>query len=380
MGWSISLGSVSGIRIRVHLTFVLFLLWIGAAFWNAGGMTAAANGLAYILLLFLCVVLHEFGHILTARRFGSQTLDVVLLPIGGVARMKSIPEKPGQELAVALAGPCVNLVIAIVLFGLIGSDTIMQELARPAQHVPIPAQLAAANVCLAVFNLIPVFPMDGGRALRALLSYRLGRGAATRLATRIGHILAVGFGIVGVMSGQPLLMFVALFVYLGASAEDNDVQVHQMVRGLSVSDAMITAFTPLSPADRIGDAVAILNQSTQHDIPIVDGVGKPIGLLTRNQILKSLHEHGANLPVADVMRTDIPAASERNELDEALCLMAEEKLPAIAVSDAKGRLIGMVTLENLGQMMVLQRLQPAVRREPPAVRSSASTPISRTRW
>src|SRR5579864_6456 len=119
MGWSFSIGSISGIRIRIHLTFVLFLLWIGIAFWNEGGVAAATNGLAYILLLFLCVVLHEFGHILTARHFGSQTLDVILLPIGGVARMKSIPEKPGQELAVALAGPCVNLVIAAVLFSLV---------------------------------------------------------------------------------------------------------------------------------------------------------------------------------------------------------------------------------------------------------------------
>jgi stage IV sporulation protein FB len=200
--------------------------------------------------------------------------------------------------------------------------------------------------------------MDGGRALRALLSYRVGRGVATRLATQIGHALAIGFGIFGFMSGQPLLMFVALFVYLGASAENNDVQMRQMARGLRVSDAMITVFKALSVTDRIGDAVAVLNHSTQHDIPIVDGVGKLIGLLTRNQILKSLHDHGPNIPVAEVMRTDIPVVSDQAELDQSLRLMDEQKLPAIAVSDPDGRLVGMVTLENLGQMMLLRQLRP----------------------
>jgi Zn-dependent protease/CBS domain-containing protein len=359
MGWSFSIGSISGIRIRIHLTFVLFLIWLGVAFWNQGGMAAVSSGLAYILLLFLCVVLHEFGHILTARRFGSQTLDVILLPIGGVARMKSIPEKPGQELAVALAGPCVNLVIAAVLISLIGWQTVMQVVAQPAKETHILSQLAVANVVLAVFNLLPAFPMDGGRALRALLSYRLGRAAATRLAMRIGHALAFGFGVIGFISGYPLLMLVALFVYLGATAENRDTQLHQLARRLKVSDAMITQFSTLPVTSRIADAVAVLIHSTQHDIPVIDGVGKMIGLLTRNQILRALHDRHGDVPVADVMRTDVPTISDRIELDEALRLMSEEDVPAIAVADQGGHLIGMVTLENLGQIMMLELLPPA---------------------
>lgn len=357
MSWSFSIGSISGIRIRIHLTFALFLIWIGAAFWNEGGMAAMANGLAYILLLFLCVVLHEFGHILTARRFGSQTLDVVLLPIGGVARMKSIPEKPSQELAVALAGPGVNLVIAAVLFILLGSQTIMQDVAQPAKNVSLLSQLAVANIVLAVFNLVPAFPMDGGRALRAFLSYRMDRAAATKLATRIGHILAIGFGLFGFVGGYPLLMLVALFVFMGASAENNSTQLHQLARRLRVSDAMITQFSTLPVTSRIADAVAILIHSTQHDIPVVDGVGKLVGLLTRDRLLRALHDRGADGQVADVMRTDVPSVSDRAELEDALRLMDEESFPVVMVADQRGHLIGMVTLENLGQMLLLARLQ-----------------------
>jgi Zn-dependent protease/CBS domain-containing protein len=359
MGWSFSIGSISGIRVRVHVTFLLFLIWMGASFWSEGGRAAAINGLAYILLLFLCVVLHEFGHIMTARRFGSQTLDVILLPIGGVARMKTIPEKPGQELAVALAGPCVNLVIALALFSLLGPQVIMQDVAQSAKDVHILSLLAVANIALAVFNLVPAFPMDGGRALRAVLSHWLGRVTATRIATRIGHILALGFGIYGFMSGQPLLMLVALFVYLGATAENNATQVHYLAQRLKVSDAMVTQFSTLPVTGLIADAVAVLIHTTQHDIPIIDGVGKMIGLLTRNQILHALHDHGSDFPVADVMRTDVPTISDRTELEEALRLMDEQHLPAVAVGSSTGHLVGMVTLENLGQIMMLGFLRPA---------------------
>ena len=358
MGWSFSIGSISGIRIRIHLTFVLFLIWIGVVFWNEGGRPAMTNGLVYILLLFACVVLHEFGHILTARRYGSQTLDVVLLPIGGVARMKSIPEKPSQELAVALAGPCVNFVIAAGLFVVLGSQTIMQDVTRPAKDIPILSQLAIANIALAVFNLVPAFPMDGGRALRALLSYRMDRAAATALATRIGHVLAIGFGVLGFIAGHPLLMLVALFIFLGATAENNSTQLHQLARRLNVSDGMIPQFSTLPVTSRVADAVSLLIHSTQHDIPIVDGVGKMIGLLTRDRLLRAVHDLGADASVADVMRTDVPTVSDRAELEDALRVMDEENLPAVAVADQRGHLVGLVTLENLGQMLLLARLRP----------------------
>lgn len=355
MGWSFSIGSVSGIRIRIHVTFLLLLVLLGASFWQQGGMAAAANGLAYILLLFLCVVLHEFGHILTARRFGAETVDVVLLPIGGVARMKSIPEQPGQELAVALAGPFVNLLIAAVLVYVVGAERLTGGIAQPGANLAVLPQLALANLFLALFNLIPAFPMDGGRALRALLSYRLGRGAATALATRIGHGLAIGFGIFGFMVGNPLLILVAAFVYFGASLENQDTQVRQMARQRSVDDAMITQFTSLPVGSRIADAVGLLIHSTQHDIPVTDGLGKVIGLLTRNQILRALHDHGGALPVEEAMLSEVPTVSSHADLGEALRLMDERQFPTVVVTDAAGHPVGMVTLENLGQMLLLER-------------------------
>lgn len=358
MAWSVSIGSISGIRIRIHLTFVLFLVWIGVAFWQQGGASAAANGLLYILLLFLCVVLHEFGHILTARRFGSETLDVILLPIGGVARMKTIPEKPGQELAVALAGPAVNLVIALLLIGLIGWQSIIEDVSRPMADARIFSLLAVANLILALFNLLPAFPMDGGRALRALLSYWLGRARATGVAMQIGHVLALGLGAVGLLNGQPLLVLVAAFIYFGATIENQSVQLHQLARQMTVSDAMITQLSTVPATSRISDAVGVLIHSTQHDIPVVDGMGKMIGLLTRNQILQDLHDSGGEMPVVDAMRTDIPALGERSGLDDALRLIEEQQLPAVAIADARGRMVGMVTLENLGQMMMLERQRP----------------------
>lgn len=357
MNWSLTLGSISGIRIRIHLTFLVLLVWIGIAFWHTGGPAAAAHGLVYILLLFLCVVLHEFGHIFTARRFGGETLDVILLPIGGVARMKHMPEKPGQELLVALAGPCVNLVIAAVLIALIGPARLEHDLVQPPESIPIVAQLVVANLVLAVFNLIPAFPMDGGRALRAMLSYRMGRVAATALAARIGHVLAIGFGVYGFLSGLPLLMFVALFIYFGASAENGETQIRSFAHQLKLSDAMITQFSTLSVTSRVGEAVALLTHSAQHDIPIVDGVGKVVGLLTRDRILKALHDQGRDAPVAELMQVDCPTILAQADLDHALRLIEEQRLPALVVTDRAGHPVGMVTLENLGQFLMLARLQ-----------------------
>jgi len=358
MSWSISIGSISGIRIRIHMTFLLFLIWIGVSFWQEGGASAAVNGLAYILLLFLCVVMHEFGHILTARRFGSETQDVILLPIGGVARMKSIPEKPGQELAVALAGPAVNLMIALILVALIGWQSIVESIAHPMAEARIFSLLAVANLFLALFNLLPAFPMDGGRALRALLSYGQGRAKATNLAMRVGHTLALGLGAFGFLYGLPLLILIAVFIYFGATTENQSTQLHQLARRMTVSDAMITQFSTLPVDSRVSDAVEVLIHSSQHDIPIVDGLGRMMGLLTRSQILHALHDKGDQVPVSDVMQSNIPSLDERSCLEDALRLIDEEQVPAVSIADTHGRMVGMVTLENLGQMMVLERQRP----------------------
>ena len=360
MNWAISLGTIGGVRVRLHLTFLLLLVWIGIAFWQAGGPDRAFTGLAYIVLLFACVVAHEFGHIIAAARYGGVTRDVILLPIGGVARMQNIPESPREELVVALAGPAVNVVIAALLIVVVGPHAVFGmhagALGVPRGGMGILPSLALANVVLALFNLVPAFPMDGGRALRALLSLRLGRSRATDLAARIGKALAVGMGVTGFLIGYPMLMLVGVFIWFGAASENTQAQLHNLAHHRHVSDAMITRVATLGAQATIADAVSLLIHSTQADIPILDGVGKPIGLLTRDRILAALHQHGGSFPAAEAMRADIPAVAETSDLDDALRLMEAQSLPALLAIDRAGRLAGLVTVENLGQMLLISRL------------------------
>lgn len=358
MNWSFSIGRMFGVRVRVHLTFLAFLLWVAIAFWREGGANAMVSGLVSILLLFVCVVLHEFGHILVGRRYGAQTQDVVLLPIGGIARMKSIPEKPGQELAVALAGPGVNFGIAAILMIPFGPAVLAATVPGPGSAEQLAGQLIVANLVLALFNLLPAFPMDGGRALRALLAYRMSRARATMIATKVGHVLAIGLGIAGFIAGHPLIMLVALFIFFAATAENNDTQLHHLARHLMVSDATVFQYSKLPVTATIDDAVSLLIHTTQHDIPIVDGVGKAIGMLTRNEVLRAIQEQPDGGVIADYVRTNIPTVQAQNELEQALRVMEQGTFPAIAVTDQHGHLVGMITLENLGQMLLLGRAKP----------------------
>jgi Zn-dependent protease/CBS domain-containing protein len=354
MGWSFPVGTVKGTVIKIHVTFLLLLLWIGAAHYAHGGRQEAVEGVLFIALLFLCVLLHEFGHIFAARRYGIQTPDVVLLPIGGVARLERIPEEPRQELVVALAGPAVNVVIAAVLWLLLGGlvPAGSGDLANPGASLL--GRLASANIYLALFNLIPAFPMDGGRVLRAFLAHRLGYGRGTQIAAGIGQAVAFALGLFGLMGGNPLLVFVALFVYLAAASEAHAAQMRQVSRGMIVSDAMVTRFESLSPQSRVEDAVECLIRTTQHEFPVVDGGGRLRGVLTRDEMIKALKERGPDAPVVDVMRSDIPVVQDRRSLDEALRVMQERRLPAVGVADAQGRLVGLVTPENIGEMMMVE--------------------------
>jgi Zn-dependent protease/CBS domain-containing protein len=376
MGWSISIGAVKGTVIRVHLTFLLFLAWIAITHYARGGTPAAVEGVVFIVLLFACVLLHEFGHIFAARRYGVQTPDVVLLPIGGVARLERIPEEPAQELAVALAGPAVNVVIAGVLYLALGgfAPAAGAEVQNPG--VDLLARLAYVNVFLVLFNLIPAFPMDGGRVLRALLARRLGYARATQIAASIGQGLAFVFGLLGLF-GNPLLIFIALFVYLAATSEANAVQMREASRGIIVDDAMITRFESLGADSRVDDAVDCLIRTTQHEFPVVDSDGRLLGVLTRDEMIKALKERGPGTRVTDVMRTDIPVVRHRRGLDEALRPMQEKRLPAVGVVDREGRLVGFVTPENVGELMMVQAARPTA---PPGLpwRPRAARPATPT--
>jgi len=366
MLWSIPILSVKGTVIRIHVTFLLFLAWIGIAHWVIGGADAALEGVLFIVLLFLCVLLHEFGHVFAARRYGVQTPDITLLPIGGVARLERIPERPSQELVVALAGPAVNVVIALVLFLILGSVATPEDVAALGQEglarvedprVSLLARLASVNVFLVLFNLIPAFPMDGGRVLRAVLAMRMPYARATGIAASIGQGVAFVLGFIGLF-GNPLLVFVAIFVYLAAASESQAAQMRQVGQGLLVTDAMITQFESLSPASRVEDAVQCLIRTTQHEFPVVDGGGRLRGVLTRTDMIRALKDRGAETPVLEVMHAEVPMIHHRQPLEAALRVMQERSAPAVGVTGPDDRLIGLVTPENVGELMMVHAARP----------------------
>jgi Zn-dependent protease/CBS domain-containing protein len=358
MLWSIDIGSIAGTKVRVHITFILFLIYIWGANYVTGGSGAAWTGTIFMLLLFLCVLLHEFGHVFAARAFGINTPDVTLLPIGGVARLERIPEEPGKEFVIAIAGPLVNVVIALLLMGLSGAEGSGRSLAAVDRGaVPMADRLASVNLFLAAFNLIPAFPMDGGRILRSLLAIRLGFTRATEIAATVGQWFAFVLGFIGLF-GNPLLIFIAIFVYLAAASEAQLAAVRSMSRGVPVGAAMITQFSTL-PADApIGDAVELLLRTSQTEFPVVDAGGQLVGLLGRNDMIKALKAQGPEARVADVMITEVPTIPVRGRLDEAFRLLQEKAAPAVGVVDAAGRLVGLVTSETIGEMLMVREALP----------------------
>ncbi len=361
--WSITVGSVAGTKVRIHITFLLLLAWIFLANFFSVGPQAAWDALLFVVLLFLCVLLHEFGHIFTARAFGISTPDVILLPIGGVSRLEHIPEKPlehipekpREEFLVAVAGPAVNVVIAALLILSAGAKLGMRNLAAIENTSQgFINQLATVNLYLAVFNLIPAFPMDGGRVLRALLATRFGYVRATEIAAAVGQLVAFALGFLGSF-GNPLLIFVAIFIYLAASSEAHVVAIRAMARGVPVTAAMLTKFETLTPDEHIDKAVETALHTSQGEFRVMDGMSHPIGLLARNDLIRALKERGPQASVADAMSNSFPTVNDRRCLDEAFRLLQEKSAPAVGVVDASGKLVGLVTSETIGQMLMLHQ-------------------------
>jgi Zn-dependent protease/CBS domain-containing protein len=354
MGGSFELFKIGGTAVRIHVTFFLLLAFIGAANYLEGGMDAAVQGVVFIVLLFVCVVLHEFGHIIAARQFGIATPTVTVLPIGGVASLERMPEKPGQEIVVALAGPLVNVIIAVVLFLLAGASLDVTDMARLGDVQPsLLSRVAEANIALVIFNLIPAFPMDGGRVLRALMAIPLGFARATQLAARIGQALAVVLGILGLF-GSPLLVLIAVFVFLAANAEAGMVQGRDLTRGFLASDAMITEYQSLSPTSTLDDAQQLLLRTGQQAFPVVDGQGGLRGAVTRGGLIEALREKGGETPVLDIMRRDVPVVSERTYLDGIWQMLQQQPVPMVAVVGPDRQLKGFITKENLADMVMMR--------------------------
>jgi Zn-dependent protease len=356
MSWSWKLCRIAGIPIYVHWTFLILLVWIVIGYWaQSNDIVAGLEGGGFILSLFGCVVLHELGHALVARRFGVPTSDITLLPIGGVARLQRIPDRPVEELLVALAGPAVNVVIALLLFFAFG--------VRFATDVGEPQHLVQArfwpkilevNTFLAAFNMLPAFPMDGGRVLRALLAMRLPYERATRLAASVGQLMAIGFGLFGLSKGMPMLLLIALFVWIGAEAEAAQVEERIALKDVSVREVMITEFHTLWPHDTLGHAVDLLLAGTQHDFPVnsADEHGLQ-GLLTRSELMAGLARGGRHAQVSDHARTEIPQVDVSSPLTVAVARLREGHGPCLGVVD-QGETVGLLTLENVGEFLMVK--------------------------
>ena len=353
---------MAGIGIYVHITFLLLLLWGGwSGFSEQHRWQDALVSIGFILTLFVIVVLHELGHALTARRFGIATRDITLLPIGGVARLERMPDDPRQELAVALAGPAVNVALAI-LFGAIlalGNRIVPIEL-TPRSAWSFLANLLWVNVALAIFNLLPAFPMDGGRVLRALLAIRMNYVRATQIAAICGQAMAFLFGLVGLFT-NPFLVLIAVFVWMGASAEATLVEIKSALGGIPVSQVMITDYRTLEPEDTLARAAQFLLAGYQQDFPVLSE-GKVVGMLTRAALVNGLTRLDHNMPVADAMEKDFPTAHPGEMAEAAFMRLQTSKWRSMPVLRGDA-LLGIATAENVGEFLMVQA---AMRGEPKA--------------
>jgi Zn-dependent protease/CBS domain-containing protein len=337
----------------MHATFLLLIGWVAFSHWTEQqSWSAVLSGVFFILLLFVFVVMHEYGHALTARKYGIKTRDITLYPIGGVARLERMPEKPIEELWVALAGPAVNVVIATVLFGYL----VLTRTFQPLTSLSISTgsfieRLMVVNLWLVLFNLIPAFPMDGGRVLRALLGLRLEYVQATQIAANVGQGFAFLFGFIGLFT-NPFLVFIALFVWMGAAQEASMVQMKHSLSGIPVTRAMLTDFQTLTPRDTLARVVGLILAGSQHDFPVVQD-GQVIGILDRDTFMKVLSERGQSTPVFEVMRRDVTEIDSHEMVEAALRRLQENGSKTLPVTH-NGQLVGLVTSENITEYLMIR--------------------------
>jgi Zn-dependent protease/CBS domain-containing protein len=354
---SFRLLTVSGIDIKVHFTFPLILV-LGAIDWGSKhGTPGAAFGALLMMALFVCVVLHELGHSLVAQRFGITVREIVLLPIGGVAMLGKMPRKPVQELLIAIAGPLVNVVIAVGLglylgfrgdLPLDGSQLVELTKAAPSTQTLL-QWLLAANVSLFVFNLIPAFPMDGGRILRAGLALFMGFSRATRVATGVGQMLALALGLFAIFNGQILLALVAAFVFLGAGQERAVEEARTLLSTLRLGDAYNKYALTLSPGDSVHRVIDYLLTSYQPDFAVLHG-DRLLGVVTRDAVLQSLATGQDENYVTGIMNREILRLEADISLAQARETMAERGAHVAAVFEGE-RFLGLISQVDINEAL-----------------------------
>lgn len=369
MNWSIKLLKIKGIDIKVHLTFVLILIW-AAYRWSVStgeGVQGALFGIVATLLLFVSVTLHELGHSFQALKYGVKVRDITLMPMGGLAQMEEIPEDPNKELRIAIAGPLVNFGIAALLIGvgaLLNARALvsLEELQASLGHVSwsgLLAYLTSANLMLGLFNLIPAYPMDGGRVLRALLAKKMNHAKATKIAAQVGQGLALLMGLWGFMSGSWTLVLIAIFIWMGAGQENQGVQVKHILGETTVGQAMTRSPHALRVNDSLSKAVELTLSTSQADFPVLEwGSNRLAGLISEVDLLRGLQSLGADAAAREIMRTRVAYASPDEPLHTAQQKMLMGRTRALPVLNAEGELLGLLTAGDINEAYRLMAISP----------------------
>jgi Zn-dependent protease/predicted transcriptional regulator len=359
MSWSFRIAQIAGIPIKLHVTFFIIIL-LGAWQWagrSEDAIGGALFGAALMLALFLCVTLHELGHSLTARYFGIQTREILLLPLGGVAQLSKNPDQPAHELWIALAGPIVNVVIAFVLIligltpqidlfaYLLDGQGLTNILSNDITLSNFLLWLLSANVSLVLFNMIPAFPLDGGRVLRALLAMGMGFPRATRIASAIGQFVAIALGLFGLLTGNLILALVAVFIFVGATQETAVAESKVVLTTRRLGDAYNRHVITLQNGDRLSRVVDYILTSYQPDFAVLFGK-KLLGIVTRDDVMRSLASQPYDLYVSEVMMRDFVKLDANLTLDEARDQMAEKNVRVAAVYDGEN-FLGLISMEDI---------------------------------
>ncbi len=372
MRWSLPIGRVFGISLRLHVTFLLLLGWVGYEAFNVGGPVAAKWELLRVCLIFVCIGLHEFGHSVVAQQLGVQVKSITLLPIGGVAALRRIPENPWHEIAITLAGPMVNAAIAAMLLPMAGLPSLTDLAHIPHDVGSLLRALTGANIALFLFNFIPAFPMDGGRLLRAVLALMISYRRATTIAAFVGQGLAIVFILAGLKLSAWLLMIVGVFIFLGAEGEEKMVQMRSLLRDLDVEDVMSREFVVLAPTDDIGRGLEMVYQTGQDDFPVIQDK-QLLGIVSRQAMLEAVNRGGAHSQIAGVMETDVPAVSPETKILRVQDELFNEGWTSVPVMQ-ESRIVGLLSPENISRYLLVQSsIKPA--RRPAAARTPVPPPV-----
>jgi Zn-dependent protease/predicted transcriptional regulator len=360
MKWSLNLGRYAGIKVFIHWTFLLLIGYIVFINMRMGmSPTEIIWSVIFVLILFLCVTLHEFGHALTARRYHINTKDIVLLPIGGLARLEKIPEDPGQEFAIAIAGPLVNVVIAGLMYAVIAISGITPDFENYTGIIGIAPEnflhtLLIVNLILAVFNMIPAFPMDGGRVFRALLAYKFPRTVATRIAATLGQVIAFGFVVFGLFY-NPFLILIGVFIFLGARAEADYTQAQSFLKGYKVKDVVMHQFNSIDSGETLSKAIDLLLNGQGKDFLVTQN-GEVFGTLSRNEMIRALAEKGKDTQISAVMNTDVNFIDSNMDLEKLYSgegRKSESLMPVVE----NGKLIGVLDTENIIEFLMIKEAE-----------------------